>query len=323
MIIGSTSIDLSLSNIWKSWYKFSRGKRSSLSLNKFKYFLEKNLYQLHIELENGNYNHGNYYSFKVFDNKPRRVSVAGIRDRVVHRLVYEYLVDIYDKRFIFDVYSNRKEKGLLKAIARVQKFLRGYSKCYIWRADIKKFFDNVDHEILLNLLFLKIFNTKARSLLKKIVKSYSAVNAKNKGIPIGNLTSQVFANIYLNELDRFIKHNINPLAYLRYGDDFILIEGNPDRLALKRKNVINFLKTELLLETNSKNDKIIKAKNGLKFLGLEIFPRGRRLNQRNQKRIHDRLNYKNISSYKGLIKNHGNKKKINYFNWLAIERLKI
>lgn len=138
--MGNSSINLSLANIWQSWYKFRRGKKSSKELEYFTYYLEQNLRQLWSDLNNGNYKHGGYKKFIVTDSKRREISVASVKDRIVHRLLYEYLTEIYNKTFIYDVWSCRKKKGLLGAIERTQKFLSKYTNYFVWRADIKKFF---------------------------------------------------------------------------------------------------------------------------------------------------------------------------------------
>ena len=143
----------------------------------------------------------------------------------------------------------------------------------------------------------------------------------HKGIPIGNITSQIFANIYLNELDRFAKHTIRPQAYLRYGDDFIIISESLDNLKQNREKTIVFLQKKLGLEINNKNDIIIKTRWGLKFLGVWIYPKGRRLNKRNWCRIKAKLSYKNISSYSGLVKQHSKEKRLKEFNWQILEKL--
>lgn len=317
-MIGSVSIDLSLTNIWKKWYRFKQGKRRTKELEYFQYFLEENLYQLHFDLNNGKYKHGEYYKFIVKENKRREVFVANTRDKVVHRVAYEYLVKIYDETFIFDVWSCRKNKGLVGAIERTQYFLKKYPKSYVWRSDIKKFFDSVDHRILINIILLKISDQNTLKLLREIIESY--VVSASKGIPIGNLTSQIFANIYLNELDRLVKHFIKPQAYLRYGDDFILVESDRNKLILDKNITIKFLRERLALEINPKNDIIVRANKGLHFLGVEIFPAGRKLKERNWQRAKNRLNNKNIASYKGLIYKHSNQKRIKHFNWLALQK---
>lgn len=141
------------------------------------------------------------------------------------------------------------------------------------------------------------------------------------GMPIGNLTSQIFANIYLNEFDRFVKHILKPQAYLRYGDDFIFIEQNPQTLLALRQKATDFLLEQLQLRINLKSDHILKPKQGLKFLGVVLWPSGRTLNKRNVKRGSVRLNHQNAASYRGFILKHGNKKKYKELNWLVFEKL--
>lgn len=171
--MGNVSINLSLANIWQCWYLFKAGKRKSAEIDMFEYYLEKNLYNLYCELNNGNYKHGGYREFTVTDSKRRKISVAGIQDRIVHRLLYEYLVPIYDKTFDCDVWSCRKGKGLFKAIERTQILLKKYRKCFVWRADIRKFFDSVNHQVLKNILLRKIKCDRALILLYKVINSYS------------------------------------------------------------------------------------------------------------------------------------------------------
>lgn len=169
----ATLIDLSLKNIWESWFAFRRGKQPSHEIESFSYNLEARLWKLYQDLQNGTYCHGGYHSFTVFDNKQRTILVAEVRDRVVHRLVYQYMVDLYDKTFYFDVWSCRKHKGLVGAIERAQSFLEAYPKSFIWRADITKFFDHVNHDTLLVLLAQKINDPTALRILEKIISSHS------------------------------------------------------------------------------------------------------------------------------------------------------
>ena len=158
-MIEISSIDLSLSNIWKSWFEYRKGKNISRELNQFQYYLEKNLYLLFKNLNFNNYRHGSYQSFTVSDNKKREICVAGIRDRVVHRLLYDYLVGIFDKTFIYDVWSCREDKGLIEGLNRAQTFLKSYPGSFVLRADIKKFFDSVNHEILLNIIMRRVLSS--------------------------------------------------------------------------------------------------------------------------------------------------------------------
>lgn len=320
-MIGNMSIDLSLKNTWNSWFVFRKGKHSTVELNYFQYYLEKNLYSLFVDLNSGRYHHGGYREFIVCDNKRRKISVASVRDRVVHRLVYDYLNKIYDRTFIYDAWSCRLGKGLSGAIERAQVFLKKCKNGYVWKCDIKKFFDSVDQKILLEILSLRIKDFQTFSLLKEIISSFTAVSDKKAGIPIGNLTSQIFANIYMNELDRFVKHNLKPKAYLRYGDDFIVTSKNRLELEFFRSAILKFFHDELKLSSNHKNDKIIKIGQGLKFLGVILLPSRKRLNERNFRRTKKRLNIANISSYSGLIKKHGNSEQKKQFDWVVCENL--
>ena len=198
---------------------------------------------------------------------------------------------------------------------------------WVWKCDVKKFFDSVDQKTLLKILSFRIKDSTTFNLLKEIIFSYTAVSgsvpqvAQKIGMPIGNLTSQIFANIYLNELDRFVKHTLKVKAYLRYGDDFIVLENNLERLKSFRFQTVNFLNNELKLQINPKCDRINKPGHGLKYLGVKFWPSEITLNKRNVARIKERLATNNISSYSGLIKQHGNAKLTKEFNWLVYEKL--
>ncbi|MEK7524641.1 MAG: RNA-directed DNA polymerase [Patescibacteria group bacterium] len=139
-------------------------------------------------------------------------------------------------------------------------------------------------------------------------------------MPIGNLTSQIFANIYLNEFDRFVKHTLGAKAYLRYGDDFIIVESDLEKLNFLRAQAVDFLRTILKLTINPKSDKIFKAQRGLKFLGVILWPHGRKLNKRNVKRVREKLALNNVGSYYGVMKYHANAKKMREFHWLVGEK---
>jgi RNA-directed DNA polymerase len=322
-MIDKDCINLGLENIWQSWLNYRKGKQVSRALLRFQYNLEDEIIKLHADLNSGKYKHGGYRSFIVCDNKRRKISVAPIRDRVIHRLIYDHLVGIYDKTFIYDAWSCRKRKGLIGAIDRTQQFLKSFPNSYIWQVDIRKFFDSVNHEILINILWRRIEDERTRHLLREVITSFESQHEKQKGIPIGNLTSQIFANIYLNELDRFIKHKMKPLRYLRYGDDFIVIERDFVKLMTIKRATTLFLSRKLKLKLNPKKNHIKKVEQGMNFLGVVIYRKGRVLNKRNRLRIMKKLTAKNINSYYGLIKQHENQKKMKKFSWQLIERLNI
>lgn len=262
------SIDFSLSNIWRSWNDFDRGKKRTWALDNYKYDLEKNLFGLFYDLSGGSYCHSGYRKFIVSDNKKRVVSEACVRDKIVHRLLYNYLVEIFDKTFIFDVWSCRTGKGLHQAIFRCQKFCIRNKTGYFWRADVKKFFDNIDQRVLIKLVFRRVKDARARRLIVEIVFSFNQTS--KIGLPIGNLTSQIFVNIYLNELDRFIKHNLGIKGYLRYGDDFVIFANDLSFLKLIRLQTNLFLMKELKLGLNNRSDIVNQTNKGVKFLGVMI-----------------------------------------------------
>ena len=323
-------LDLSLNNIWKSWFRFRAGKRKTTEIENFQYYLEENLWRLHADLNSGQYVHCQYQHFTANDSKRRDIAVAVIRDRVVHRLLYDYLVEIYDQTFIFDAWSCRKNKGLIGAIDRTEKMFRRYNKSFVWRADITKFFDNIKQNTLLAIITRRVKDEKSIWLMKKVIGGYLAgVTARERerereecarGIPIGNLTSQIFANIYFNEFDRFVKHILKPQFYLRYGDDFIIIAPSRTDAKKIKESAVLFLQNTLGLEINRKNDIIIPVRQGVHFLGVEIFPTGRRLKKRIWQKAQSKLNINNVASYKGLIQQHYSKK-LSYFGWLITKIL--
>lgn len=301
-----------------------KGKRRTKELEEYRYHLEGNLTTLHGELHDGTYRHGAYRFFSVNDPKRREIAVAGIKDRIVHRLLYEALVEVYDKTFIFDVWSCRKEKGLLGAIKKAQTLLRQNHHGWFWRADIQKFFDSVHQGVLLVLLERRVTDTRMMSLLREVIQSYTAASAHGEvkeclmeacGIPIGNITSQIFANIYLNELDRFVKHRLLVKSYLRYGDDFVLFGESRAEMETKRCEVQDFLSQKLRLWLHRRNDVIFPCKRGLRFLGCNVFSTHRRLKRQSWNRVLQRTDMHNASSYYGLVRAHSDQVSSEYFDW--------
>ncbi|MFH0820518.1 MAG: reverse transcriptase domain-containing protein [Candidatus Peregrinibacteria bacterium] len=167
---------MSLENLWETWLNFRKGKKPTPELYELQYNLERNLFKLHKELNSRMYRHGQYRTFTVCDNKKRVISVAPIRDRIVHRLIYDYLVPIYDRTFIFDAWSCRKGKGLLACIKRAQNFLSAHPRSFVWRADIRKFFDSVNHDTLLAILVRRVHDPKAIWLIREIINSFSTAH---------------------------------------------------------------------------------------------------------------------------------------------------
>lgn len=212
----------------------------------------------------------------------------------------------------------------MAGIERAQQLLAKYPRGIVWRADITKFFDNVDHTTLLELLKRRVPDPKAIWLLEEIIKSYAISKSGERpfGIPIGNLTSQIFANIYLNELDRFVSHQIRPRGYLRYGDDFIVIAQSREEAARYQQRVTEFVTSDLRLQLHKSNNVIIPARLGIKFLGVELFPAGRRLNRRNWDRALSRTNLVNNASYHGLVSSHSTPKHRKQYAWHLVEQIR-
>ncbi|MEK7565314.1 MAG: reverse transcriptase domain-containing protein, partial [Patescibacteria group bacterium] len=190
-----------------AWREFKKGKRKRLDVQEFEFNLEDNLFQLHSELKNKKYKHGQYIPFYVTDPKLRHIHKAMVRDRVLHQAVFRVLYPIFDRNFIFYSYSCRINKGTHKAVTRLETFCRKLSQnntrnIFALKCDIKKFFDSIDQAILINLIQVKVKDNNAMWLIDEIIKSFP------QGLPLGNVTSQIFANIYLNELDQFVKHSL-------------------------------------------------------------------------------------------------------------------
>jgi retron-type reverse transcriptase len=267
----------------------------------------------------------------VNDTKKREIVMVSIRDRFVHRLLYEHLVGIYDKTFIFDVWSCREGKGLLGAMKRAQDFLVTNRHGFLWRGDVRKFFDSVDHTTLLSILTRRINDDVTMRLLKQVIDSYSKssvlrsvegdISLSRCGIAIGNVTSQVLSNIYLNELDRYVKHELRVKKYLRYGDDFVLFTNNRSEAVQYRILVEKFLHNQLFLSLHSRNDVIFPCRDGLKFLGCMLYPTRRRLQKRVWNRVLTRMNRQNVSSYFGLVRAHCNTEAKRIFDWSTLRFL--
>lgn len=258
-------------NLFQAWDEFKKGKRKRKDVQIFERNLEDNLFALHQALKNRTYKHGEYKSFYVYDPKLRHIHKASVEDRIVHHLLYKYLYELFDGSFIHDSYSCRLNKGTHKAVKRLEKFTRIVSKnytreCWALKLDIKKFFASVDHQILLKLLEKQIKDQDTLLLLKEVIESFPT------GIPLGNLTSQVFANIYLNELDQFVKHKLKIKYYLRYADDFLMMSPNKDELSCLIEPVHKFLEKELKLELHPKKIIFRKFNWGIDFLGYIILP---------------------------------------------------
>lgn len=297
---------ISFDNLFLAWREFRRGKRNKSDVQEFEFNLEDNLFQLHYELKTKTYQHFHYTPFNICDPKPRKIHKAIVKDRVLHHAIFRILYPIFDKGFIFDSYSCRLNKGTHKAVDRLEKFCRKLSKnntkdIFALKCDIKKFFDSVNQDILLKLIQNKIKDKNAIWLIEKIIKSF------RQGLPLGNVTSQLFANIYLNELDQFVKHKLKIKYYLRYCDDFVILGEGKENLEKFIKPINNFLKNNLNLSLHP--DKIItrKHRQGIDFIGYVVLPYHRVLRTKTKRRILKKIKnnpqtLQSINSYFGVLK---------------------
>ena len=297
----------SIDNLFYAWKKFKKGKSRKKDVIEFEYNLEDNIFSLHTDIISGRYQHGEYSYFRVFDSKKRDIHKACVRDRVIHQIIYQYLSTLYESVFIKDSYSSRIGKGNLKAVATFKYFLKlcepkHSSTCFVLKCDIKKYFEHIDHQALINTLSDKIVCLKTLVIIKDIINSFSVYTQNKKGIPLGNITSQIFANIYLHRLDIFIKHTLKCRYYIRYNDDFVIVSQNQVKLFQIRDKIIKYVKEELYLEIPHNKTTITKSTWGIDFLGYVILLNGILLRNKTKHKIFQNINQKNTQSYLGLLK---------------------
>ncbi len=308
---------ISLENLLEAWQEFLRGKRKKKDVQEFHANLMDNILELHYDLLYHRYEHGGYKAFKVHDPKTRNIHKASVRDRLLHHAIYRQLYPFFDRTFIFDSYSCRLGKGTHKAIIRFNQLFLKVSKnntqtCWVLKGDIRKFFASIDHKILINILKRYIPDENIIWLLTKVIDSFQVESGK--GLPLGNLTSQLFANIYLNEFDGFIKHRIKAKYYIRYADDFVILSDDREWLEKQVPKIKEFLQERLNLEIHPNKIFIRTVSSGVDFLGWVNFPGYKVLRQVTKIRMFRKLkenNYKEESrnSYLGMI-SHGNTFKI-------------
>jgi len=296
---------VSAENLFSAWDKFKNGKRNKKDVQRFEWNLEENIFRLHRDLRNKTYKHGDYRSFNISDPKPRNISKAQVRDRILHHAVFQVLNPIFEAGFISASFSCRVGYGTHKGVEFLQNILRKANKnskipCFALKCDIKKFFDTIDHNVLLAMLKKKIKDDDTVWLLGQIISSFSSnysLLGINKGVPIGNLTSQLFANIYLGELDRFIKQELKVEYYVRYTDDFLILSESRKYLENIVPKIIDFLEENLLLKIHEEKTKIRKTSQGIDFLGYVVFVNHRLIRTKTKRRIMKKFEVK-IKGYK-------------------------
>lgn len=280
----------SFENLLRAAHKARRGKRYLAAPAKFFHHLEDELIRLRHELLEQTWQPGGFVTFTIRDTKPRLISAAPFRDRVVHHALCNVLEPIYERSFIYDSYACRVGKGTHAGVDRLTRFMQGAD--YVLKCDIRKYFPSIDHAILKTLLRRKVGCPRTLTLLETIIDGSNPQDEINdwfpgddlltplerrRGLPIGNQTSQFFANVYLDPLDHFVKESIGCRRYIRYVDDFVILEDDKATLHDTLSALEAFLAERLRLRVHPRKRFVSPVTCGVDFLGYQVFPTHRRL----------------------------------------------
>ncbi|MEK7465177.1 MAG: reverse transcriptase/maturase family protein [Patescibacteria group bacterium] len=308
---------ITIENLLATWERFLCGKRHKKDVAGFEACLSDNLVSLHRDLLYKTYVHGPYSEFHVSDPKRRTIHKASVRDRFLHHVLYRALYPYFEERFIYDSCACREDKGIHKALERFDSFARKVSKnntrtCYVLKCDIKRFFASVDQKILTRIIERNIGDRDILWLLGQVISSFHMVRS-GLGLPLGNLTSQLLANIYMHEFDMFIKQELKGKYYIRYADDFLILSDNKDYLVVLLLKIRAFLHDHLRLSLHEKKVSIESYASGVDFLGWIHFPHHRQIRTITKRRIVRNLKgyprRETINSYRGLLQ-HGDTHKL-------------
>lgn len=300
-----------------SWLEFRSGKRKKSDVSDFTVRASKHLFDLQADILSGNYCHGGYEHFKIYEPKVRDIHKATVKDRVVHHAIYRALYPFFDRYFIHDSYSCRLEKGTHRALVRFDCFAKKESHNYsrtVWvlKGDIRKCFASINHEILKKIIGRYIKCQKITKVIHTVIDSFCSFTA-GKGIPLGNLTSQLFVNVYLNEFDQYVKRVLKVSKYMCYADDFVVMSYDKKELEIMIPKLGNFLKDTLDLELHPDKVFIRAWHKGVDFLGWVHFPKYRILRKTTKIRMYQTIfpdtKLEVIYSYLGML-NWGNGYKI-------------
>ncbi len=308
---------ISLENLYEAWGEFVTGKKHKRDVALFALNLSHNIFQLHEELKSKTYKHGDYKAFAINDPKPRSIHKATVRDRLLHHAVYRKLYQYFNSKFVFDSYSCRHAKGTHKAIDRFKYFFNKVSRnnrrtCWVLKCDVRKFFASIDQGILIDTFRKHISDKDTVWLIENIVSSFQSTGV-GKGLPLGNLTSQLLVNVYMNEFDQYVKHVLKQTYYIRYADDFVVMHHDKGVLLELLPKIGEFLSNNLKLSLHPDKVFIKTFASGVDFLGWVHFSDHRVLRTATKKRMFRNLDREvskeMIQSYKGLLK-HGNAYKV-------------
>jgi retron-type reverse transcriptase len=272
----------SFANLDLACRKAALGKKHQPEVAAFLLRSEPELLRLREELLQGTYRPGRYRTFHLQEYaKKREISAAPFRDRVVHHAFCQVVEPLFDPRFIFHSYACRAGKGTHRAVRCCQKWLR--QNRYVFQADIVQYFASIDHRVLLNILAQKMRDARVMKLVELIVHSWRP--EEGRGVPIGNLTSQLFANLYLNELDSFVKFRLRRRHYLRYMDDFLLFGDTKEDLWDCERHIRRFLNERLRLSLHQRKTLVYPCESGVPWLGFCVDAHYRRISPANVRRF--------------------------------------
>ncbi len=292
---------ITFENILLATKNAQKSKRFRPNILEFNFNLENEIINIQKELVSQTYEPAEYTVFKIIDPKPRQISAAPYRDRVVHHALCNIIAPIFERSYIHDSYANRIGFGTHKALKRFTEFTR--SSRYILQCDISKYFPTIDHEILKQIIRKKIKCPNTLWLIDTIIDRSNLQEpflhyfpsddpflplTRRKGLPLGNLTSQFFANIYLNEFDRFVKETLKIKQYLRYVDDFALFGDDKNTLENAHQEIQKYL-TDLRLVLHPKKTQLFPTKLGTNFVGFRILPSEIRVLSKNIRRGRKRI----------------------------------
>ncbi len=290
---------ISFSNLFLAIKKAAKGHRKTVEVQKFLFNLENELLELNRQLTLKSYRPANYFVFKINDPKPRTIHAPRFKDLVVQHAFCRVLEPLFEKRLINKSYACRKGKGTHSAINEAQKLSR--KNDYYLKFDIKSYFDSVDHSVLKLLLRKLIQNEKIIEVFEKIINHSPTTTLKNKGLPLGNLTSQYFANLYLGELDHYIKDYLGIKHYVRFMDDCVVWKSSKLELHEDLKKIEHYLNSRLMLLLKSKATAIRPVREGLTFLGFRIFPNLIRIERKKLVMLRNKINQRKNMFLKGKI----------------------
>lgn len=298
---------VSFENLYRAYRRARRGKRNRPGAADFERVQEDELLALQEELRGQSYTPGRYQNFYIHEPKRRLISAAPFRDRVVHHALCQVIEPLFERSFIHDSYANRVGKGTHRALDRIQAFARQYP--YVLQCDLRQFFPSIDHQILAVELERKLHDQQIRWLCGSILGSGVGVLCEEyqmvyfpgddllaalrpRGLPIGNLTSQFWANVFMNPFDHFVKRELKCHAYLRYVDDFLLFAENKRQLWSWKRALVERL-AEMRLALHENQAQVYPVCTGIPFLGFRVYPEYRRVKSRKvlqyRRRLHTLL----------------------------------